>query len=43
VIADPARLLDQPDDLAIAVLAVLPGRLDDVGGEPHFVVTAPAP
>ena len=28
-------------DLAIAVAAVLPGQLDDVGGQPLLVVTAP--
>jgi hypothetical protein len=27
--------------LAIAVAAILPGQLDDVGGQPFFVVTAP--
>ena len=41
VVDDPARLLQQPGNLAIAVAAVLPGKLDDVGGEPLFVVTAP--
>ena len=41
VVDDPAGLLQQPSDLAIAVAAVLPGKLDDVGCEPLFVFTAP--
>ena len=41
VVDDPASLLEQPGDLAIAVAAVLPCKLDDVGGEPLFVFTAP--
>ena len=41
VVDDPARLLQQPGDLAIAVAAVLPGKLNGVGGEPLFVFTAP--
>ena len=33
VVDDPACLLQQPGNLAMAVAAVLPGKLDDVGGE----------
>jgi hypothetical protein len=29
-------------DLAIAVVAILPSQLDDVGGQPLFIVSAPA-
>ena len=39
VVDDPARLLEQPGDLAIAVAAVLPGKLGDIGRETLFVVT----
>jgi hypothetical protein len=38
---DPARSAQQLGDLAVAVTAVLPSELDDVGGEPRLVVTAP--
>jgi hypothetical protein len=38
---DPARSAQQLGDLAVAVPAVLPRELDDVGGEPRLVVTAP--
>src|ERR1022692_1649624 len=41
VVDDPACLLQQPGNLAIAVAAVLPGKLDDVGGELLLVFTAP--
>jgi hypothetical protein len=42
VVDDPARRGPQQlGDLAIAVAAVLPSELDDVGGEPLLVVTAP--
>ena len=41
VVDQPARLLQQPGDLAIAIAAVLPGQCDGVGGEPLFVFTAP--
>ena len=41
VVDNPARLLQQPGDLAIAVSAILPGQRDGVGGEPLFVITAP--
>jgi len=41
IVDEPACLLEQPGDLAIAVAAVLPGQRDGVGGEPLFVITAP--
>ena len=41
VVDDPARLLQQPSDLAIAVAAVLAGQRNNVGGEQLFVITAP--
>ena len=41
VIHEPARISQQCGDLAIAVAAILPGQLDDVGGQLLFVVTAP--
>jgi len=41
VVDQPAGPTQQRGDLAIAVAAVLPGQLDDVGGQPLFVVTAP--
>lgn len=41
VVDDPARLLQQPGDLAIAVAAVLAGQRNNVGDEPLFVITAP--
>jgi hypothetical protein len=43
VVDDPARLLQQPGDLAIAVAAVLPGKFDDVGGEPLLAVGPAVP
>jgi hypothetical protein len=42
VVHDPARgRAQQLGDLAVAVAAVPPGELDDVGGEPFLVVPAP--
>src|SRR5207342_3222764 len=41
VVDDPARLLEQTGDLAIAVAAILPGQGDEVGGQSFFVGTAP--
>ena len=41
VVDEPAGLLEQPGDLAIAVAAVLSGQRDGIGGEPLFVITAP--
>jgi hypothetical protein len=38
---DPARSAQQLGDLAVAVPAVPPSELDDVGGEPFLVVPAP--
>src|SRR5262249_8488733 len=39
VVDYPARLPQQFGDLAIAVAAVLPGKLDNIGGETPLVVT----
>ena len=39
VVDYPARLAQQPCDLAIAVAAVLLGKLDNIGGETPLVVT----
>jgi hypothetical protein len=39
VVDCPARLAQQRGDLAIAVAAVLPGKLDNIGGETPLVVT----
>ena len=39
VVDRPARLAQQPGDLAIAIAAVLPSKLDDIGREPLLVVT----
>ncbi len=39
VVDCPARLAQQRGDLAIAVAAVLPGKLDNIGGETSLVVT----
>ena len=39
VIDYPTRLAQEPGDLAIAVAAVLPGKLDNVGCETLLVVT----
>src|SRR5436305_42104 len=41
VVDQPAGLAQQLGDLAIAVAAILPGQLDDVGRQPRFIVTAP--
>src|SRR6201984_2014443 len=41
VVDQPAGPAQQLRDLAIAVAAILPGQLDDVGGQPLFVLTAP--
>src|SRR3984893_15464766 len=40
VVDYPARLAQQPCDLAIAVAAVLLGKLDNIGGETLLVLTA---
>ena len=40
VVDCPARLAQQFGDLAIAIAAVLPGKLDNIGGETLLVVTA---
>jgi hypothetical protein len=39
VVDYPARLAQQPCDLAIAVAAVLPGKLDNIGRQTLFVLT----
>ena len=41
VVHQPARIPQQRRDLAVAVAAILAGELDDVGGQPLFVVAAP--
>ena len=41
VVDDPACLFQQPGNLAIAIAAVLSGKLNDIGSEPFFVITAP--
>ena len=41
VVDQPAGPTQKLGDLAIAVAAVLPGQLDDVVGQPRFIVTAP--
>jgi hypothetical protein len=40
VVDQPARPAQQLGDLAIAVAAILPGQLDEVGRQPLFIVTA---
>ena len=40
VVDCPARLAQQRGDLAIAVAAVLPGKLDNIGGETPLLVTS---
>jgi hypothetical protein len=40
VVDDPARLAQELGDLTIAIAAVLPGKLDNIGGETLLVVTA---
>jgi hypothetical protein len=39
VVDYPARLAQQSCDLAIAIAAVLPGKLDNIGGETLLVLT----
>ena len=39
VIDYPARLAQQPCDLAIAIAAVLPGKLDNIGYQTLLVIT----
>ena len=39
VVDRPARLAQQSCDLAIAIAAVLPGKLDNIGGETLLVLT----
>ena len=41
VVDQPAGPAQQLGDLAIAVAAILPGQLDDVGRQPLFILTAP--
>ena len=41
VIDQPARVPQQRRNLAVAVAAVLPSKLDNIGGQPFFVFTAP--
>ena len=41
VIDEPTRLSQQRGDLAIAIAAIVPGQLDDVGRQTLLVVTAP--
>ena len=41
VVDQPAGPAQQLRDLAIAVAAITPGQLDDVGGQPLFILTAP--
>jgi len=41
VVDEPARLLQQPGDLAITVATVLPGQCDEIGRQLLFVITAP--
>ena len=41
VVHQPTRIPQQGGDLAIAVAPILPGQLDDVGGQLLFVVAAP--
>lgn len=38
VIDEPARMTQQRGDLAIAVAAILTGKIDDISGQPFFVV-----
>src|SRR5262245_17325594 len=40
VVDCPARLAQQRGDLAIAIAAVLAGKLDNIGGETLLVLTA---
>ena len=41
VVDQPARPAQQLGDLAIAIAAILPSQLDDVGRQLLFVLTAP--
>src|SRR5215469_15673768 len=41
VVDEPAGLAQKRGDLAIAVAAILPGQLDDLGRQPLFVLAAP--
>ena len=41
VIDQPTRIPQQRRDLAVAVAAVLPGKLDNVGGQLFFIFMAP--
>jgi len=41
VVDQPAGSAQQLGDFAIAVAAILPGQLNDVVGQPRFIVTAP--
>jgi hypothetical protein len=41
VVDQPASATQQFGDLAIAVAAILPGQLDDIGRQPFLVITAP--
>jgi hypothetical protein len=44
VVHGPAsRRSQQGCDLLVAVAAMLPGQLDDVGGQPFFVIMVPRP
>ncbi len=40
LVDEPAGPAQQLGDLAIAVTAILPGQLDDIGSQPLFIVTA---
>ena len=40
VVDEPAGSAQQLGDLAIAITAILPGQLDNVGSQPLFIVTA---
>jgi hypothetical protein len=40
VVDQPAGPAQQLGDLAIAIAAILPGQLDEIGGQPLLVVTA---
>jgi hypothetical protein len=41
VVDQPANPAQQLGDLTIAVAAILPGQLDDVGRQPRVIVAAP--
>src|SRR6478609_2640420 len=41
VVDQPARLAQQRGNLAIAVAAILPDQLDNIGGQARFICTAP--